>query len=197
MISVLLPALALMVLLALIKGRSTGTKLLGFSWLSRKICVRIWSPRACGWPICTVPACSLASASGTTFSRPAFSTTVKPRPRSAARYWRQASAGGTALSLVRLIWPRTRGSTRICRSSMVPMARETISISALAKFSVTGARARVAGRGMSSAACSAGLTSGSARLNATARATADGEKREMEVMITRSKVPRQRRCAAR
>ena len=46
MTSELLPGLALMVLLALISGRSTATRLFGFSWLRRKICVMIWSPRA-------------------------------------------------------------------------------------------------------------------------------------------------------
>jgi len=39
MTKLLLPGLALMVLLAPIKGRSTGTKLLAFSWLSLKIWV--------------------------------------------------------------------------------------------------------------------------------------------------------------
>ena len=85
MISELLPRLALMVLLALISGRSTATRLFGLSWLSWKICVRIWSPRMAGGPTETVPVCSLASASGTTFSSPPFSTIVKPRPRSADR----------------------------------------------------------------------------------------------------------------
>ena len=45
MTSELLPGLALMVLLALISGRSTATRLFGFSWLSGKICVMTWSPR--------------------------------------------------------------------------------------------------------------------------------------------------------
>jgi len=56
MISVPLAGLALIVLLALISGRSTATRLFGFSWLRRKIWVRIWSPRSVGAPICTVPA---------------------------------------------------------------------------------------------------------------------------------------------
>ena len=45
MTSVLLPGLALIVLFGLIRGRSTGTRLLAFSWLRRKIWVRTWSPR--------------------------------------------------------------------------------------------------------------------------------------------------------
>ena len=85
MTSELLPRLALMVLLALISGRSTATRLFGLSWLSWKICVMIWSPRTPTSPTDTLPVCSLASASGTTFSRPPFSTIVKPRPRSADR----------------------------------------------------------------------------------------------------------------
>ena len=46
MTSVLLPGLALIVLFGLISGRSTGTRLFAFSWLSLKICVMTWSPRA-------------------------------------------------------------------------------------------------------------------------------------------------------
>ncbi len=85
MISVLLPGLALIVLLGLIKGLSTATRLFGFSWLSLKIWVSTWSPRVAGGPTSTVPACSLASASGTTLSKPATSTSVNPKPRRAAR----------------------------------------------------------------------------------------------------------------
>ena len=48
MTSELLPGLALIVLFGLISGRSTGTRLFAFSWLSRKICVRTWSPRRAG-----------------------------------------------------------------------------------------------------------------------------------------------------
>jgi hypothetical protein len=66
MTSVLLPGLALIVLFGLISGRSTGTRLFAFSWLRRKIWVRIWSPRRPAAPTSTVPVCSLASASGTT-----------------------------------------------------------------------------------------------------------------------------------
>ncbi len=77
--------LALIVLFGLISGRSTGTRLFGFSCVSRKICVSTVSPRSTAGPMATVPVCSLASASGTRRSRPAASTTVKPSPRSAAR----------------------------------------------------------------------------------------------------------------
>jgi DNA-binding transcriptional ArsR family regulator len=82
---VLLPGLALIVLLGVIKGLSTGTRLFAFSWLRRKIWVMTWSPRRETASTETVPACSFASASGTTLKMPPTSTTVKPRPRSAAR----------------------------------------------------------------------------------------------------------------
>ena len=127
-----------MVLLGLISGRSTATRLFGFSCVRRKICVMTWSPRAPTLPTLTVPACSLASGSGSTFSRPALSTTVKPRPRRAARYCSQASRTGMGCSLYTVITPFTRGSTRIWRSVMAAMARVTASMSALTKFTVTG-----------------------------------------------------------
>ncbi len=85
MISELLPGFALIVLFGLISGRSTGTRLFAFSWFSLKICEITWSPRRDTSPTDTVPVCSFASASGTTLYRPATSTTVKPRPRKAAR----------------------------------------------------------------------------------------------------------------
>ncbi len=69
MTSELLPGLTLMVLLGLISGRSTGTRLAAFSKLSLKIWVTIWLPTAArGAPLVTLtpPPCSLASASGTT-----------------------------------------------------------------------------------------------------------------------------------
>ena len=47
--------------------------------------VTTWPGRAGAVPICTVPVCSLASASGTTFSKPEVSTTAKPMPRRADR----------------------------------------------------------------------------------------------------------------
>ncbi|MGC3984047.1 MAG: hypothetical protein QM777_04590 [Pseudorhodoferax sp.] len=91
MTSELVPGLALMVLFGLISGRSTGTRLLALSWLSRKICVTIWLPpgRPPSPPSLTLTGllCSLASASGTTLSRPAASTTVKPCMRNAAMNW--------------------------------------------------------------------------------------------------------------
>ena len=85
MTSVLLPGLTLIVLLGVISGRSTATRLLAFSCCRRNTWVMIWSPLRDTSPIETVPVCSLASASGTTFSSPPDSTTVKPSPRSAAR----------------------------------------------------------------------------------------------------------------
>src|SRR5690606_26339588 len=50
--------------------------------------------------------------------------------------------GGTARSVTRLSWPLTRGSTTTLRPVMVAMVRATASISALAKFSVTGSLGR-------------------------------------------------------
>ena len=76
MTSELLPGLALMVLFGLISGRSTVTRLLAFSCCRRKIWVRIWSPERLTLSTETAPVCSLASASGTTFIRPATWTTV-------------------------------------------------------------------------------------------------------------------------
>ena len=149
MTSELLPGLTLMVLFGLMSGRSTGTRLLAFSKLSLKICVAICPPCSvvpvppCDTP--TLAACSLASASGTTLYSPAASTTVKPCRRSAARNWSNATAGGTGRSATRLIWPLTRGSTTTLRPVMVAMVRATASISALAKFRVTGSAVAVAG----------------------------------------------------
>ena len=85
MTSELLAGLALIVLFAVISGRSTATRLFGFSCCSLKICVSTWSPRTEGALTETTPVCSFASASGTTFRKPPDSTTVKPRPRSADR----------------------------------------------------------------------------------------------------------------
>jgi hypothetical protein len=84
MTRLLLPGLALIVLLGLMSGRRIATRLLAFSCCNRKICVMIWSPRCVTAPTDTVPVCSLASASGTTFSSPATSMIAKPSPRSAA-----------------------------------------------------------------------------------------------------------------
>ena len=83
----LVAGLTLMVLLAVISGRRMGTRLFGFSCFSVKICVTIWPVRAgAGAGVsCTVPVCSRASASGTTFSSPPVSISAKPRPRSADR----------------------------------------------------------------------------------------------------------------
>ncbi len=47
------------------------------------ICVAIWSPLLITASTDTLLVCSLASASGTTFSRPPLSTMANPRPRSA------------------------------------------------------------------------------------------------------------------
>ena len=66
MTSALVPGLTLMVLLGLIRGRSTGTRLFTFSWLSLKICVTICPVPAGTAPADTALLCSLASASGTT-----------------------------------------------------------------------------------------------------------------------------------
>ena len=99
MISVLLPGLALMVLFGEISGRSTVTRLLTFSCFRLKTWVRIWSPERTTWPTETVPVCSLASASGTTLSRPETSMTVKPRPRSADMKFRKASRSVSGCSL--------------------------------------------------------------------------------------------------
>src|SRR6218665_3200276 len=109
-----------MVLFGLISGRSTGTRLAAFSKSSLKICVTICPPPGV-LPVLpcatlTLPPCCLASASGTTLYRPAAST--------------------------RLSWPLTRGSTTTLRPVMVAMVRATASMSALAKFSVTGSPAR-------------------------------------------------------
>ena len=73
---------------------------------------------------------------------------LRPRPRcssagaSAARNCWKAAAGETARSVTRLSWPFTRGSTTTLRPVMVAMVRATASISALAKFRVTGSPAR-------------------------------------------------------
>ena len=66
MTSALVPGLTLMVLLGLIRGRSTGTRLFTFSWLSLKICVTICPVPPGTAPADTVLVWSLASASGTT-----------------------------------------------------------------------------------------------------------------------------------
>ena len=68
MTSELLPGFTLIVLLGLISGRSTGTRLLAFSKLSLKIWVMIWLPAAPPvlGAMVTAPPCSLPSASGTT-----------------------------------------------------------------------------------------------------------------------------------
>ena len=138
-----------MVLLALISGRSTGTRLLADSWLRRKIWVVIWLPTAApgtASPTVTPALCSLASASGTTLYRLPDSTSVKPCRRNAARNWLMAAARLTGFSVTRIMVPLTRGSTTTSTPMMPAMVRATASISALTKFSVTGsARDRAAG----------------------------------------------------
>src|SRR5450830_1714235 len=139
----LLPGLTLMVLFGLIRGRSTGTRLLAVSQLSRKIWVTIWLPAGLRLSVSllemvTGPPCSLASASGTTLYRPLASTTVKPCRRSVARNCSQATAGETGFSLVRVRVPLTRGSITRLRPVITPRVRATPSISALVKFRVTG-----------------------------------------------------------
>ena len=52
--------------------------------------------------------------------------------------YENAAMGGTARSVISVSWPLTRGSTTTLRPVMVAMVRATASISALAKFSVTG-----------------------------------------------------------
>ena len=137
-----------MVLLGLMRGRSTGTRLAAFSKLSLKIWVTICPPAAAGLrtlPPCetvTLPACSLASASGTTLYRPAASTTVNPCRRKAARNCWKAAAGVTARSVTSVSCPFTRGSTTTLRPVMVAMVRATASMSAPAKLSVTGSPGR-------------------------------------------------------
>ncbi len=146
MTSELLPGLTLMVLFGLMSGRSTGTRLAAFSKFSLKICVTTCPPAGARpdgpWVTVTASACSLASASGTTLYRPADSTTVKPCSRSAARNCWNAAWGGTAFSVTSVSWPFTRGSTTTLRPVMVAMVRATASMSAPAKFSVTGSLAR-------------------------------------------------------
>jgi hypothetical protein len=143
--SELLPALTLMVLLGLIRGRSTGTRLPAFSWFRRKICVSSWLPLARSGPSFTALPCSFASASGTTLYSPADSTTAKPCSRSAARNWFHAAAGGWGLSLCRFIVPLTRGSTTTLRPVITASVRATASMSALAKLSVTPSPGLTAG----------------------------------------------------
>src|SRR6218665_698190 len=135
-----------MVLFGLISGRSTGTRLAAFSKSSLKICVTICPPPGV-LPVLpcatlTLPPCCVASPSGPTLYRPAASTSVEPCSRSAARNCSKAAAGVTARSVTRLSWPLTRGSTTTLRPVMVAMVRATASMSALAKFSVTGSPAR-------------------------------------------------------
>jgi hypothetical protein len=86
----------------------------------------------------------LASASGTTLSNPPASTTVKPDRRKVATNWLKACCGGTGRSVDSVIVPFTRGSTTMLRPVMAAMVRATASMSALAKFSVTGSLARCA-----------------------------------------------------
>ena len=137
MMSELLPGLTLMVLLGLIKGRSTGTRLLAVSWLSRKICVMIWPLAAGTAPADTVPLCSLASASGTTKYSPEESTSAKPCVRSWVENCLNAWVGVTGEVVTKVIVPLTRGSTTTLRPVMTAMVRATASISAFKKFRVT------------------------------------------------------------
>jgi flagellar biosynthesis/type III secretory pathway protein FliH len=96
-----LEALAIAVARQLVQREVTADPALVATWITRAIAllphdltieIRVhpaeleaMAPVRDTLPTDTVPVCSLASASGTTFSRPATSTTVKPRPRSAAR----------------------------------------------------------------------------------------------------------------
>ena len=66
-------------LLGLISGRSTATRLLAFSNCSLMIWVTSWLPGVLGAPFSlaeTPPPISLASASGTTLSKPSDCTTA-------------------------------------------------------------------------------------------------------------------------
>ncbi len=134
--SVLLPAFALMVLLALINGRSTGTRSLTLPYDSRNTCVSTWSPWRGTPPTITTPACSLASVSGTTFSSPSDSTTASPAPRSADLNSAKAWARVTGTSLNSEMVPLTRGSTTMGRSRIVAIARAAASASMLGKSMV-------------------------------------------------------------
>ncbi len=127
-----------MVLFGLISGRSTGTRLSALSWSSRKIWVTIWLPAGLFGDTDTTLPCSLPSASGTTLWMPPDSTTVYPCSRNAARNCPYATAGDCGLSLLRLMTPRTRGSTTTVRPVITPMVRATASISAPTKLSVMG-----------------------------------------------------------
>ena len=133
-----------MVLFGLINGRSTGTKLLAVSWLSRNICVMICPLAAGTAPADTAPLCNLASASGTTRYRPDDSTNAKPCVRSWLENWRSACAGVTGVVVTSVMVPLTRGSTTTLRPVITARVRATASISALAKFSVTGPPGRFA-----------------------------------------------------
>ena len=146
MISELLPGLTLMVLLGLISGRSTATRLLAFSKLSLKICVTtcpagvaaaVGVPLGLGTSV-TPPPCSLASASGTTLYRPLLTTMLKPCSRRVAKNWSQATAGDTGFSVLRLMLPLTRGSTTRLRPVKPARVRATASMSALTKLSTMG-----------------------------------------------------------
>ena len=147
MISELLPGLTLMVLLGLISGRSTATRLLAFSKLSLKMCVTTCPagavagaggvPTGLGTSV-TPPPCNLASASGTTLYRPLLTTMLKPCSRRVAKNWSQATAGDTGFSVLRLMLPLTRGSTTRLRPVKPARVRATASMSALTKLSTMG-----------------------------------------------------------
>ena len=131
-----------MVLFGLINGRNTGTRLVAVSWLSRNICVWI-CPLATGAELAdTAPLCNLASASGTTKNRPEDSTNAKPCVRNCAENRRKACAGVAGTAVTSVMVPFTRGSTTTLRPLITAMVRETASMSALMKLSVTGALER-------------------------------------------------------
>ena len=139
------PGVTLMVLLGLIKGRNTVTKLLAFSWVSLKICVITWALLGAvpAGTTATSPPCNLASASGKILYSPCVSIMAKPCKRSTAKNWFHATSGATGLSVDRLMVPFTRGSTTKLRLVREAKARATDSISALTKLSVMGALARL------------------------------------------------------
>ena len=133
-----MPGLTLMVLLGLMRGRSTGTRLLAFSWFSLKIWVMIWPLLVGTAPAETALLCSLASASGSTVYSPDDSTRAKPWVRSCTANRRKAWAGGTGIWLDSETVPLTRGSTTTLCPDKVAKVRATASMSALTKLSVTG-----------------------------------------------------------
>ena len=85
--SELLPGLTLIVLLGLISGRSTGTRLAADLVVQRKICVTIWSPPRGGAPPRHGAALQLGVGLGHDLEQAAGVDHREARSRSAARNW--------------------------------------------------------------------------------------------------------------